>query len=119
MQKLSVFNNITLDGYFTDANGDMNWAHKSDPEWMAFTNANAGKGGTMLFGRVTYQMMASFWPTPAAAKAMPEVARSMNESHKVVFSTTLKDVTWQNTRVVGSGLLDAVRELKSQDSAPA
>jgi len=66
MRKLIVFNSVTLDGYFTDANGDMSWAHKNDPEWNAFTAENAKGGGTLLFGRITYDLMVSFWPTPAA-----------------------------------------------------
>ncbi|MGO4396051.1 dihydrofolate reductase family protein [Variovorax sp. M-6] len=114
MRKLTVFNNVSLDGYFTDARGDMGWAHKSDPEWTAFTRANAGQGGMLLFGRVTYEQMASYWPTPAAAEAMPEVARAMNAAPKLVFSTTLKEARWQNTRLIESGMLDAVRALKNE-----
>ena len=114
MRKLTVFNNVSLDGYFTDARGDMRWAHKSDPEWVAFTRANAGQGGMLLFGRVTYEQMASYWPTPAAAQTMPEVARAINAAPKVVFSTTLKAAAWQNTRLVRSGMLDAVRALKNE-----
>lgn len=41
-RRLSVFNNVSLDGYFTNAQGDMSWAHKQDPEWLAFTGENAG-----------------------------------------------------------------------------
>ena len=78
MRKLLVFNSITADGYFTDQNGDMSWAHRaSDPEWDEFVAGNAQSGGELLFGRVTYEMMASFWPTPAAAKSFPEVAEGM------------------------------------------
>jgi hypothetical protein len=52
MRKLIVFNNITLDGYFTDARGDMSWAHRHDPEWLEFVQGNAsGGGGELLFGR--------------------------------------------------------------------
>jgi dihydrofolate reductase len=114
MRKVIVFNNISVDGYFTDAHGDMSWAHKSDPEWMAFTESNAKQGGMLLFGRVTYEMMASYWPTPAAASAMPSVASAMNDSPKVVFSTTLKEAKWQNTRLIRSGIIDVVRELKNE-----
>lgn len=117
MRKLTVFNNVSLDGYFTDAHGDMRWAHKSDDEWIDFTNANAGQGGMMLFGRITYQQMASYWPTDAAAAAMPEVASAMNAAPKIVFSTTLSEAPWHNTRLVKSGMLDAVRALK-QESGP-
>ena len=65
MRKLSVFNQVTLDGYFTDANGDMSWAHKHDAEWTAFVAENAtSDDGPLLFGRITYEMMAAWWPTP-------------------------------------------------------
>ncbi len=66
MRKLLVFNNVTLDGYFVDKNGDMSWAHKDDPEWNAFVAENASGGGELIFGRVTYDLMVSFWPTPFA-----------------------------------------------------
>ena len=68
MQKLLVFNQVTLDGYFSGPNGDLSWAHKQDPEWDKFVADNAKGGGTLLFGRVTYEMMVAFWPTPEAAK---------------------------------------------------
>ena len=50
MRRLSVFNNISLDGYFTDTRGDMSWAHRNDPEWVDFTKSNAQGDGMMLFG---------------------------------------------------------------------
>jgi dihydrofolate reductase len=117
MGKLVVFNNVSVDGFFVDARGDMSWAHKHDSEWTAFAAENAsGRGGTLLFGRVTYQMMASWWPTPMAARQMPEVAAGMNAMSKVVFSRTLKkaDVTWANTRLVARGLVAAVKTLKAE-----
>jgi dihydrofolate reductase len=115
MRKLSVFNNISLDGYFTDSKNDMSWAHKFDPEWNEFTSENAqGGGGPLLFGRITYEMMASFWPTPAAMQQMPEVAEGMNRMAKVVFSRTLEKVTWANTRLVKSGLIEEVQKMKSE-----
>ena len=113
MRKLSVFNNVSLDGYFIDAHGDMSWAHNQDPEWQAFTTENASGGQAMLvFGRVTYDMMRSFWPTPAATESMPEVAKAMNESPKVVFSRTLDAATWQNTRLVKADIEAETRRLK-------
>ena len=68
MPKLAVFNQVTLDGYFAAANGDMDWAHKHDAEWNAFVAENAAADGAMLFGRITYEMMASYWPTPLALR---------------------------------------------------
>lgn len=114
MRRLVSFINVTLDGYFTDAKGDMSWAHKSDPEWNAFTAENAQGGGTLLLGRVTYELMVSFWPTPVAKETMPEVAEGMNNLPKVVFSRTLDKVTWNNTKLVKSGLIEEVRKMKDE-----
>ena len=118
MRKLSVFNSVTLDGYFTDKNGDMSWAHQDDPEWNAFVAENASGGGMLLFGRITYEMMASFWPSPAAVEQMPEVAEGMNNSPKIVFSRTMDKATWKNTTVVSGDIAAAVRKLKEEPGEP-
>lgn len=114
MRSLNVFNNVSLDGFISDARGDMSWAHQQDPEWLAFTNENVRGESAFLFGRVTYEMMASFWPTPAALQAMPEVAARMNGSQKVVCSRTLGQPAWQNTRLLEGDLVSGVRKLKQE-----
>jgi dihydrofolate reductase len=114
MSKLVVYNSISLDGYFTDANGDMSWAHKQDPEWQAFVSENARGGGQLLFGRITYDLMASFWPTPLAAQSNPIVVERMNSLRKFVFSTTLDKVTWSNTILFKGDLTTEVRKLKQE-----
>ena len=114
MVKLIAFEQISLDGFFADAQGDMNWAHKSDPEWNAFAAENARGGGTLMFGRVTFEMMASFWPTPAARRMAPVVAERMNTMPKVVFSRTIQSSTWSNTEVVCDDMLGRVRALKRE-----
>ncbi len=116
MRKLSVFNHVSLDGYFVDANGDMSWAHKSDPEWLAFVQGNASSGGgELVFGRVTYDMMAGYWPTPMAMQNDPVVAAGMNAMPKVVFSRTLKSAAWSHTRVLSGDLAAETRALKQVD----
>jgi dihydrofolate reductase len=105
MRKLVVFDTVSLDGYFVDASGDMSWAHKDDPEWNGFVADNASAGGTLLFGRVTYELMASFWPTPQAMAMAPIVAKRMNSLPKIVFSRTLESATWSNTKIVKDGML--------------
>jgi dihydrofolate reductase len=116
MRRLSVFNNVSLDGYFVDATGDMSWAHQqSDDEWDEFTTNNASGGGELLFGRVTYQMMESFWPTAQGHESNPVVAEQMNDLPKVVYSRTLDDVSWQNTTLVRDHLEDDVRERKNAE----
>src|SRR5260221_7204408 len=110
MRKLSVFNQVSLDGYFVDSKGDMSWAHddRQDAEFNAFVADNAGNGGELVFGRITYQMMASYWPTPLAAKNDPVVAERMNNLPKVVFSRTLDKASWQNTKLVKEGIGAAI-----------
>lgn len=115
MRKLVAFNQVSLDGYFTDRNGDFSWARKDskDAEWNAFVAGNANTDGPLLFGRVTYEMMASYWPTPFALRNDPVVAERMNSRPKVVFSRTLDQVSWNNTTLVKGDLAAAVREMKN------
>lgn len=116
MRRLAVFNSVSLDGYFTDNNGDMSWAHRvaPDPEWNAFTAGNAQGGGTLLFGRITYDLMTRYWPTPLAMQQMPVVAERMNNLPKVVFSRTLDQASWNNTRLVRSDPAEAIRRMKQE-----
>jgi dihydrofolate reductase len=116
MQKLIVFNNISLDGYFTAANGDFSWARvdNDDAEFSAFIEGNASGGGQLLFGRITYEMMAGFWPTPFAIQTFPKVAENMNRMQKIVFSKTLDHASWNNTRLAKTDLAPEVRKMKSE-----
>jgi dihydrofolate reductase len=116
MPRLTMFNSVTLDGFFTDRNGTSRWAHEREPddEWNAFTSENASGGGALVFGRVTYDEMASFWPTRAAHEMLPVVAKAMNEMPKVVFSRTLDEATWKNTKLVKSDPAEAIRKMKRE-----
>ncbi len=114
MRRLIAFEQVSLDGYFVDANGDMSWAHKQDPEWNAFVAGNASGDAALLFGRVTYEMMASFWPTPAAIERAPAVAEGMNTMPKVVFSRTLEKASWKNTTLVKRDIAAEVRRMKKE-----
>ena len=119
MRRIIVFNHVTLDGYFTDANRSMDWAHgKEDAEWNAFVAENAKGGGELLFGRVTYDLMASFWPTPMALKMMPTVAAQMNGLPRVVFSRTLASAAWSNTTVAKGDLVQEVQRMKAAPGGP-
>jgi len=115
MRKLLAFMNISLDGYYVDAHGDMSWAHQQDAEWNDFANENSKSGGQLLFGRVTYEMMASWWPSPMAHEMMPTVAEGMNSMPKMVFSRTLEEATWRNTELIKGDLVSEVRRLKEAD----
>ena len=114
MRKLIVFNSVSLDGYFTDRKGDMSWAHKQDKEWNDFVAENASGEGELVFGRVTYEMMASYWPTSQARKDAPAVAGKMNDAPKIVFSRKMKKAAWKNTRLIGGDLAAETRKLKAE-----
>ena len=116
MRKLSSFTQVTLDGYFTGRNGDLSWAHEGqqDAEWNAFVAENASGDGPLLFGRVTYELMVRYWPTPAARENDPVVAEGMNSLPKVVFSRSLDHASWSNTRLVKGDLVAEVRKLKQE-----
>ena len=59
MRRLSVFNSVSLDGYYTDEKNDYRWAHEgaTDPELMEFTKGNAQGKIALVFGRITYELM--------------------------------------------------------------
>lgn len=116
MRRLIVFNQISLDGYFVDADGDMSWAKEGsdDEEFNAFVEGNASGSGVLLFGRLTYELMVAFWPTPQARQLMPVVAEGMNAAPKVVFSRTLRKASWNNTRLVQGDLVPEIRRMKAE-----
>jgi len=116
MRKLIVFNQVSLDGYFAGMNGDLSWAHqvKQDAEWTGFVADNASGGGVLVFGRITYEMMAGYWPTAQALKDNPVVAAEMNSLPKVVFSRTLGKASWNNTKLVKSDLPGEIRRMKQE-----
>ncbi len=116
MRKLKVFESVSADGYFTGKDGDMTWAyaHSESPEFQAFVAGNASGDATLVFGRVTYEMMVSYWPTPLAAKNAPPVAKRMNAAEKLVASRTLRDVAWENARLLDGDAVTALRALKAK-----
>lgn len=117
MRKLSVFNSVSIDGYYTDPNNDYSFAHTGadDPELVAFTKSNARGENALVFGRVTYDAMVAWWPTPAAAKAMPEISKGMNQAPKFVFSRTMKRADWQHTTLLAG---DPGEELATLKASP-
>ena len=116
MRKVTVFNFITLNGYFQGPDGDISW-HRSAEEEAKLSDEKSQQGNTLLFGRVTYQHMASFWPTPAAKQKQPVTADGMNKAEKIVFSRTLEKADWNNTRLIKEDLVGAVRRLKNESSS--
>lgn len=112
MGKLIAYNFTTLNGYYKGPENDISW-HRHGAEEGAFASDNLEARATLLFGRVTYEMMAGWWPSPMAMESMPDVAKGMNESEKIVFSTTLDSADWENTTLISGDLIEEVRKLKA------
>lgn len=113
MRKLFLFNLVTLDGYFEGPNHDISW-HNVDKEFNEFAINQLDEIDTLLFGRVTYEVMASYWPTPTAIKNDPIVAGKMNSLPKIVFSRTLKNAEWNHTKIVKSNIAEEIAKLKNR-----
>jgi len=116
MGKISVFENISLDGYFAGPNGEIDWfvAHPGNQEENEYAVDSVKSTGTLLFGRVTYEIMAGYWPTDAAMKNSPQLAERMNNIPKIVFSRTLDNVEWNNTRLVKENIEKEIEMMKNQ-----
>jgi dihydrofolate reductase len=113
MIKVILFNLVSLDGFFEGENHSLDW-HNVDEEFNVFANEQLDSAGMLLFGRVTYEMMAEFWPSASAIRDDPSTAAYMNRLPKIVFSRTLKSAAWQNTRLVKDNIVEEVRRLKEE-----
>lgn len=113
MRKIIVFLVSTADGFHEGANGEFDWPNV-DEEFREFSVAQLGEVDTLLFGRATYEVMASYWPTPEAERNDPAIAPLMNEIAKVVVSTTLDRAEWNNSRIIRSDVAERVAELKDR-----
>lgn len=111
MRKVVVSNLVTLDGFLSGPNDSIDW-HQVDDEFFKFANVQLNTMDTILFGRVTYEGMASYWPTPQAVANDPIISNLMNKTAKIVFSKTLDKADWENTRLVKGDLGEEVRKLK-------
>ena len=117
MRNIISFMHISLDGFVAGPNGEINWV-KVDEEIFDHVGKRIGKGDTALYGRVTYQMMESYWPTagdkPNASKHDIEHSKWYSKVHKVVLSKTMKDAKLTNTTIISDNLLHSINEIKRQ-----
>jgi dihydrofolate reductase len=113
VRKLYSFMVITLDGFYEGPNQEFDWPNV-DEEFNEFGIEQLNDSDVLLFGRVTYEGMAGYWPTPAARQDDPRVAELMNTLPKIVVSTTLTSADWNNTRLVGGNVDAEITKLKQQ-----
>jgi dihydrofolate reductase len=85
-----------------------------DDEFNDYASDLLSSVDTLLFGRVTYQQMASYWPTPTAKMNDPVIAEKMNNLLKIVFSRTLAKAEWNNSRLVKENTVEEIAKLKRQ-----
>ncbi len=113
MRKIILQVMVSVDGYFEGPNREIDW-HNVDEEFNDMAISFLDTVDTLLFGKVTYELMASYWPSEDARTDDPIVAGKMNSLRKVVVSTTLKNVDWQNSTLLQGDIVEEVRKLKEQ-----
>ena len=117
MRKVISFMHVSLDGFTTGPNGELEWAIV-DEELNPYVDNLFRQVDTALYGRVTYQLMQSYWPTvltdPEATPRDLAHARWVENVSKFVFSTTLPRADWKNTRLVKDQIAEEIASLKQQ-----
>jgi dihydrofolate reductase len=116
MAKIIVFNLITVDGYFCGPKGEIDW-HRVDAEFSQFAAEQLAEVGTLIFGRVTYDVMYPYWPNAAkeAATSKPDpIANAMNGTPKIVFSRTMEKAEWENTKLMKEINPEEIKRLKQE-----
>lgn len=117
MRKIFSFMHISLDGFVAGPNGEMNWI-KVDEEIFDHVGKRVSESDTALYGRVTYDIMESYWPTagdkPNASKHDIEHSKWYMNAHKIVISKTLKGADLPNTTIISDNLADNLNKIKQQ-----
>lgn len=115
MGKLVVFMHCTVDGFVAGPKGEMNWIHV-DAEIFDYAGERTKNADTALYGRITYMMMESYWPTaadkPNASKH--DIAHSAwyNRVEKIVASRTLHAGSKKNTTIISNNLCSEIKNIK-------
>jgi len=105
---------VSLDGYYEGQNGDISWHNAANDEFNDFAVQQTSEADILLFGRKTYELMESYWPTEAAKRDDPTVAGLMNNLPKIVVSRSLDSVGWENTRLIKENVGEEISTLKGQ-----
>lgn len=113
MRKVIVSIMVSLDGYIEGSEKEIDW-HVWNEEMSGYMIDFFASVDTLLFGRVTYELMADFWPTPAAATEDQTIARYMNDLPKIVFSRTLLAVDWTPCTLIKEDIKEKILQLKKQ-----
>ena len=105
---------VSLDGFIARPNGALDW-HLVDREVNEYAKDLLNSLDILVFGRVTYQLMADYWPTATTNDPVEaRIAERLNTLPKVVFSRTLKKVEWNNSRLARAGIDEEILKMKQQ-----
>ena len=112
-----MFNFVTADGYFAGTDGNIDW-HPVDDEFNSFAVDFINGCDTALFGRTTYDLFASFWPTAVSDDSLTsqdrQVATALNEMRKIVITHDELESDWNHTEAWHDLDADKIRELKQE-----
>ena len=100
---------VSPDGFFAGPDRELDWVVWDDALKDYSISTLAGVD-TLLFGRVTYELMAGYWPN--AIEEDPVIKKAMNSLPKIVFSKSLKNVGWNNSRLVREIIPEEIVTLK-------
>ncbi|MBO7744386.1 dihydrofolate reductase [Paenibacillus sp. MWE-103] len=117
MRKLVLFMHVSLDGYASDANGGLGWIPYNE-EFEQYAEEVVAEVGSPVYGRKTYQLMESYWPTvledPNASKHEMEHAKWLQAVKKIVISGTMDKAEWDNTLLIKDNIAEEIKALKEQ-----
>lgn len=118
MRKLIVFNLLTLDGFFAGPDGDISW-HQVDDEFNTFAVEQTASFGAIIFGKTTYQIFEDFWPKAINDMSLTEedhkIGKIIDDIEKIVFSKSLANVTWKNTKLFHEIDPEEIKKWKQQE----
>jgi len=117
MRKIILSEMMSLDGFIAGPDDDLSW-HRVDEEFNQYAIELLNSIDTILFGRVTYQLFENYWPAaalnPSTSKSDLEIAHKINDLTKIVFSRTLQNVSWKNSRLLKEVIPGEIQKMKRQ-----
>ena len=120
MRRIVLLEHVSLDGYVGGPNGEMDWIRVGDEMWH-YVDPLTANADAAIFGRKTYEMMISYWPTageqPNATEHDKNHSRWLNAATKVLVSTTTETASWagrDNVTVIRDDLAGRMRDMKQQ-----
>ena len=113
MRKMFSFMAVSADGYHADPGQALDW-QTLDEEFRQYSLKQLGEADTLVLGRVTYELLAAYWPAPAGEEFDPGIAKVMNAIGKIVVSRTLAQATWAGTRLINDHAVEELGKLKQR-----